>query len=196
MLDICQDAIRTYKPYVAFSGGKDSTVMLHALSQYKPLPVVIYDLGDYMPRAYQAEIEELAYKLGAHDVRVLEQRDDFLQDMERYVKEDLSKEFDLSLVGIRGGENPRRKFRVDHNIAIMGMKEMHPVGHLSNIDIWSYIVTHHVPYHSHYDRRAISTPIEDVRFGSFFDLGRANIGAEISDAFFDFKHLYHWDNHQ
>ena len=193
MLDITSDAIRAYKPYVAFSGGKDSTVMLHAVCRYKPLPVVIYDLDAYMPRQYQAEIEELAYKLGAIDVRILTQRDDFLKDMEQYVKDELSKEFNMSLVGIRSGENPRRKIRVKYNIAIMGMKEMHPVGYMSNIDIWSYIVKHKVPYHSHYDRRSISTPIEDVRFGSFFDLGRANIGAEILDAFYDFKQLYHWD---
>lgn len=60
-----------HKPYVAFSGGKDSTVVLYMVMQRYPETMVHHwDYGIYMPRELELEVVENAAKIGCKIMRV------------------------------------------------------------------------------------------------------------------------------
>ncbi len=63
---------RCLKPYVAFSGGKDSTCVLRLVLEQKPDVLVLHwDYGPYyIPRWLEQEFIENARKIGAKNIRV------------------------------------------------------------------------------------------------------------------------------
>lgn len=60
------------KPYVAYSGGKDSLVMSHAVLRENPGTLIFHwDYGPYyMPRELEREIIDMAHQIGARNLRV------------------------------------------------------------------------------------------------------------------------------
>jgi PP-loop superfamily ATP-utilizing enzyme len=69
---ICKALSRYNKPYIAFSGGKDSTCILHLVLQQKPdIMVLHWDFGPYkLPRVIENQILENAKKIGARNIQV------------------------------------------------------------------------------------------------------------------------------
>lgn len=180
-----QELIKNYRCYVAYSGGKDSTVLLHMALQADPdITVWHWDYGPYyMPRELEHEVISNAYKIGAHNVMVHttseynEGRKDeivFFKNLFSWVAETMSEAHDCCLLGLRAEESCRRRRKTRVQFRQIKSKkytlfEAYPIYQLTARDIWAYIVSHDLPYCSHYDRYGEILGIENVRFSTFFD---------------------------
>ena len=70
---IIAESLKNYKkPYIAYSGGKDSSVVLHlVLAQEPNIMVLHWDYGRYyIPRWLEKEIIQNAKKMGAKRIRI------------------------------------------------------------------------------------------------------------------------------
>ena len=171
------------KPYVAYSGGKDSLVMSHAVLQENIDTLIFHwDYGPYyMPRELEKEVIDMAYKIGAKNIRV-----DSTEVYKQKKREAISvlgrmlygrvlpglkaEGYDLSFVGLRAQEGCKRARRVSdlfENDSVL--PNCFPVRHMKARDIWAYIVSNNIPYCSHYDKYASLVGYEEVRFCTFFD---------------------------
>jgi 3'-phosphoadenosine 5'-phosphosulfate sulfotransferase (PAPS reductase)/FAD synthetase len=203
---IIKDAFDDYgKPYVAFSGGKDSTIMLHMALECDPGVVVYHwDFGQYfMPRDLEAETIEIAHKLGVanlitdtskwYDIKKRRATNVFFRihfgpKQDQFVSDGI----DLALVGLRSQESKKRKWKTSDGAFKWNgkMTECYPIYKLTSRDVWAYIVSHDLPYCSHYDRYGALIGYEEVRLSTFFDpeFKDANWGIFDSVLMPGFKH--------
>jgi len=170
------------KPYVAFSGGKDSTCVLHLVLQQKPDVLVLHwDYGPYyIPRWLEAEFIENAKKIGAKNIRVETSSEykrlgrkainvlgrDYIGKILPKLKEE---GYDLAFVGLRKEEAVKRKLRIESGTHIGPIPECWPVGSWSWRDVWAYIFSRGLPYASIYDEYAPVVGWDKVRLVTFFD---------------------------
>ena len=177
------DVLRNYnKPYIAFSGGKDSTCMLHLILEQNPDIMVLYwDYGKYyIPRKINCEIKENAKKLGAKNLRV--ETSIKYEKLKRQAKnilgEDLIKgllprlkdeRYDASFIGLRKEESLKRKIRIQAGRSLSEIKEIFPIADWTWMDVWAYIISNHLPYLSHYDLYGPIIGWNKVRMTTFFD---------------------------
>lgn len=189
-------------PYIAYSGGKDSLVMTHAVLQLYPETLVFHwDYGPYyMPRELEEEVLSIAHTIGAINLRV------DTTDMYKIKKREAisvlgrmlygrvipglkAEGYDLAFVGLRAQEGCKRTRRVAdlfENDSVL--PNCFPVRHLKARDIWAYIISNGLPYCSHYDRYASILGYENVRFCTFFDkefdkYGNSNIDGMLMTEF-------------
>lgn len=168
------------KPYVAFSGGKDSTCLLHLVLQHKPDVMVFHwDYGPYlMPRPAEQEAIEIAKKLGAQNIIVdtseqYKSRQDtgiwYKEFFGRVTKYLLEENYDLAFIGIRKEESVSRRLRIQEGHSLTRIKECWPIQNWTWRDVWAYIFANNVPYHSVYDMYAPVVGWDKARFVTFFD---------------------------
>jgi len=190
-----QDALYLYqKPYVAFSGGKDSLIMLHMILQQVPdILVWHWDYGpNYMPRNLEQEIIDICFGLGVKHLRIDSSPKYFLGRSEtnvffpalfgkvqpRLVEEG----YHLVFVGLRAEESRKRAAKTIGNLTHRApMRESYPIKDLIARDVWAYIVENDLPYCSHYDRYGELLGIENVRMATFFDPEFYKYGANHID---------------
>lgn len=159
------------KTVVAWTGGKDSTVLLHIIKEaYKgiiPFPVMFNDSTMEFPEIYQfiktiSKQWHLNLVIIPHDAKELEEfhkTKDYAKKKElsrmmkvhainNFIKRNPIKAF---LVGIRKDEHKSRSNetyfskRKDH-------VRVHPILDFTEKDIWNYIHIHNVPYVSLYNK--------------------------------------------
>jgi 3'-phosphoadenosine 5'-phosphosulfate sulfotransferase (PAPS reductase)/FAD synthetase len=202
--EIVAEATRKYKkPYIAFSGGKDSTVMLHLVLQQAPKTLVFHwDYGQYYtPREIELETIDIAHRIGAQNIRTdsspLYEKHKrtpanvfYRVFFGRTQKELVNEGYDLAFIGIRSGESTARKFKIRGNPFRWNnvLEECYPVHHFTARDVWAYIASHDLPYCSHYDRYGSLEGYENVRFCTYFDpefakLGRGNVDGVLMPEF-------------
>ena len=187
-------------PYVAYSGGKDSLIMLHLiLHEKKDISVWHWDYGDtLMPREIEKEILDNAKEIGADEV-VIRKRGDSKHAREDYKfgyahffvsLSDVKRErgWDLGFIGIRQEESLKRRRQykktfIDQNC--------YPLLNLTWKDIWAYIITNNLPYPSVYDKYAEILGYDKVRLVTFFDMEFEKFGSLYIDGVLmpEFKHL-------
>lgn len=182
------DALRqSRQPFVAYSGGKDSTVMLHLVLQQVPGIMVHHvDWGpSIMPRNIAAEILDNARHIGATNVRVEEcpERSSwgafyFGSVVPRYRREG----FGLVFVGIRADESLNRRRRIARGESLGPIPESWPLKDWSSRDVWAYIMSRNLPYGSPYDKYVPMLGLDLARFVSFFDPEMQRYGASSVDA--------------
>lgn len=192
---LLEDLIAEHRCYVAYSGGKDSTVLLHMSLQIDPdISVWHWDYGMYyMPREMEHEILENARKIGARNIIVhtaLEYSQGrkpqlvFFRHLFSWVFREMSKTYDCCMLGLRAGESCRRRLitrtYTRQNRSRPQMIVAYPIRDLTTRDVWAYIVSNNLPYCSHYDRYGELLGIENVRMSTFFDpemdrFGNSNI---------------------
>ena len=180
---IIGDALaKAKKPYVAFSGGKDSTCVLHLVLLQKPdILVLHWDFGPYyIPRWLEKEFLKNARKLGARHLRI-----ETSPEYERLGREAINvlgreyigkllpkmkdEGYDLAFVGLRKEEAVRRRLRIENQSYIGPIPECWPIGNWSWKDVWAYIFSHDLPYASIYDRYAPIVGWDQARLVTFFD---------------------------
>lgn len=184
------------KPYVAFSGGKDSTCVLHLVREIlSDCPAVHFDADCNFP-----EVDELLlstpYLITIHSK---EKFLDILQDygidgkvavrpiMKKVVDEpikELQEEYSFggSAYGLRAEEcDGRRKHFASRGHIFRyknGVLGCMPIAHWRYNDVWAYIVSMDIPYAGTYDRmwdmkereQRVSywAGITNLRFGRYF----------------------------
>ena len=191
------------KPYVAFSGGKDSTCVLHLVLQETPDVMVFHwDYGRYFfPRWLEAEVIENAKKIGAKVLRVesspiyeIKKREVlnvwgriFLGKVAPQLK---GEGFDLVFVGLRAEESGRRKRRIHARRSLTAIPECYPIASWSWRDVWAYIWSRNLPYPSIYDLYAPVVGWENARLVTFFDHQFDFLGAPQVDGvlLWQFRH--------
>ena len=194
--DNIQRALELYeKPYVSFSGGKDSTVMLHMVLEHCPDVMTFHwDYGPYyVPRELMHEILIQAKQLGSKNTRV-ETSPEYSRKKRQAVSV-LGKSlyarvtpllhkdgYDLCFLGLRAGESKKRAARTKNLFEKeRQMTNCFPVRHLSTSDIWAYIVSNELPYCSHYEKYAELKGLENVRMVTYFDPEFEHLGNQYSD---------------
>ena len=201
---IIENAFKMYKkPYVAFSGGKDSTCMLHLVLQQKP-DVMVYhwDYGPYlMPRAIEHEVVSNMIKLGAKNYLVetsdryksgentgIWYKDFFGRVTKRLIREG----YDAVFVGIRKEESIPRKLRINAKRSLSAINEVWPLQDWSWKDVWAYIFANNLPYPSTYDKYVAVLGWDRARFVTFFDKEFEHLGSINVDGVL----MWRWRNEE
>lgn len=175
-------------PYVAFSGGKDSVVMLHLiLEEYPNVKVWNWDHGSYlMPRNYQETIINNAIKQGVKKENLIVCSSNQLESPEarwdymRWYKNFFSTlsnlinkyDWDCACIGLRMEESSARKLRAKNPFNFTVDKkcpQCYPVHDWSWEDIWACIISNNLPYLKHYDLYANYSGYDRTRLCTFFD---------------------------
>jgi len=188
------------KPYIAYSGGKDSTVMAHLVLQYAPDTMVLHwDYGRaFVPEPIQREILRNAKLIGVRNLRI--ETSSLYAKLGRRAQNVLGKHmigkllpqlavegYDLAFVGLRKQESPKRKRRIRAGKPLSTIPECYPLQNWDWRDVWAYIVTHKLPYLSLYDQRAELVGYNLVRFTTLFDPEFEHLGAPAIDNFLHWR---------
>lgn len=201
---IISDAIKKYsRPYVAYSGGKDSTCVLAlVLEQIPNVEVIHWDYGPYyIPRRLEDEFIRNAQGIGAKHVRVL--TSDLYVKLGRNARGVLGREFlgkwqyrlmeegfDLAFVGLRAEESLKRRRRIKAGDEAGVIPECWPIKSWKWQDVWAYIWSNNLPYASIYDQYAALVGWDSARLTTFFDSEFDHLGASDVDGvvMWRFKH--------
>jgi len=170
-------------PYVSFSGGKDSLVMLHLVLEQKRVPVVYWDADASNPdtenflelivdkwdldmiRFKTESMMSVFRKYGINHPKIEEKT--MLATVYRPIKK-LMRDYDFDgvFVGLREEESFGRRQLIRHKGSVFwnksqGILECLPVAYFSVQDIWAYITSHDLPYNAVYDRQSL--PRNEIR---------------------------------
>ena len=173
---------RKKRCYVSFSGGKDSTVLLHlALQSQKKIPVFHWDYGVYMPREVESEIQANMRVLGAKDVsvetRASQECSAFFGAVHQFMR---GKSLEVALVGLRKEESYKRR----RKICKQPKGECYPLADWGWKDIWAYIVSNNLSYPKLYDVYGPLLGWDKAWFVTFFDPEFDSLGASNLDGLF------------
>lgn len=174
--------------YVSFSGGKDSTALLHLVLSIAPQVAIFHwDYGPYyMPRDLEREIVRNMYRIA--QIAGVPSPTVIVRSSQRYQKQKRSPAnvffpalfgrvlpelrrngYRLAFIGLRAEEGVRRRQITRSGRAPGGIQEVYPLKSWTWLDVWGYIVSRNLPYPSHYDRYALVIGWDRVRFSTFFD---------------------------
>jgi len=191
------------QPLVAFSGGKDSTVLAHVVLRVDPSVLVLHwDYGPYfVPRAIEREILRNARRLGARNVRV--ETSPAYRRLGRQARNVLGRHmiagllprmaeegYDLVFVGLREEEAVRRRHRIRAGRSLSVIPESWPLARWRWIDVWAYIVEHDLPYlEGIYDPAAALVGYDRARWTTLHDPEFGHVAAAM-DGVLHWRHRY------
>jgi 3'-phosphoadenosine 5'-phosphosulfate sulfotransferase (PAPS reductase)/FAD synthetase len=194
------EALATHRrPYVAYSGGKDSTVLVHLVLAQAPDTLVLHwDYGrSFVPQSVFQEILENARRLGVRNLRV--ETSPLYAKLGRRATNVLGRHYigrllprlaeegyDLAFVALRAEESVKRRHRIATRRSLGPIDECWPLASWSWRDVWAYIVANDLPYLSLYDARAELVGYHRARFTTLFDPEFADVGNESVD------NVLHW----
>jgi phosphoadenosine phosphosulfate reductase len=175
-LSICR------KPYVAFSGGKDSEVVLHLVIQQKPDVNVIWlhqgaefpdteEIVHRLAREWNLNLHieyvrpgllELLEEYGAYGLpaRTPYRQGDITRRLIREPSLKVAKEFgfDGIFMGLRREESRQRRFvKPSRLVKYDGLWHINPIFDWTGADVWAYINSLELPYNAVYDKTRFQT---------------------------------------
>ena len=161
-------------PYVAFSGGKDSTVVLALVREYMPdIPAVWSDDEWYLPETeeYMARIE--AEGVNLHHIRTNAWHTEWFRiagDYDGIPDYAKRQEWDLVFLGLRQEESAKRRVHL-RTCGLLyqcknGFWHCNPIGDWTWRDVWAFILSRGLDYNRAYDRLAeLGVPPRRQRIG-------------------------------
>jgi len=159
------------KPYIAFSGGKDSIVQTHILlSLDEGIKVYHHEARGKIPSTIREEIREILTSLNACNLDFVvmnSARGGWGHIQRKYVGV-----YDCCFVGLRKEEGVGRKMRMIEGEWLTDIPEIYILQDWSYKDVWAYIVENQLKYPRLYDLYSQIISISEVRFHSFFDDNR------------------------
>ena len=194
------EALTTHRrAFVSYSGGKDSTALVHLVLQHEPeIMVLHWDYGRaFVPYAVHRAILDNATALGVKNLR-METSADYVRlgrkaqnVMGRHLIGRLlpalaAEGYDLDFVGLRAEESLKRRRRIEARRMVSVIEECWPLWDWRWLDVWAYIVAHNLPYLWLYDSRARLVGYELARFTTLFDGEFSALGADALD------NVLHW----
>lgn len=188
---------RANTPYVAFSGGKDSTVCLSLARAQKPdIPAIMSHDQWLLPETdeFIHRVPQLTVIAGPHvhagGVRTWHNTrpndplitwiDCHSYPLERYVAR---QGYDGAIIGLRAAE---AGYRARHISAkgtcfqrVNGVTQAYPIAGWSDMDVWAYLLSTGTPYNTAYDRMSeLGIPMSERRVGPWWN-DRAISGGSI-----------------
>jgi len=172
-LRIIEDCFaRTASPYIAFSAGKDSSVLLHLVRSVAPdTPAVWSDDEWHYPETLDlvartpnctriaAQVQHASWfrswargaPLPEGTLWVDAPKNDGLQTHAA------ASGYDGVFIGLRADENGRRRTHLRvHGLLFFALNyqvwQCNPIGWWTIEDVWAYLLAHDVPYNAAYDR--------------------------------------------
>ena len=193
-------------PYVSVSGGKDSTVLHHLVTQrcgYDDVDVFHFDQGKLAVPGAREHVETLIEEFGGTDcVRTSKAMyDESMSQEERHSelhagrhgwirKLTEERDWDVAMLGIRAEESARRRDRYTGSppTHVMSGRQVTvaPVHELTTEDVWAYIVENELPYHEQYDKKGKllgSIDARENRLSSFQSPGLDRFGEGAVSSF-------------
>lgn len=202
-LDIIREAMEQYRPYVAFSGGKDSMALLHLVNQVRTTPGYFFDSGAETPDTLAA-VEGMGRIC---EVRVIRPRLSIIEmcrmagwwgseppgdpvywsvkDFREILIEEPSRRamadgFDAVLLGMREEENRGRMLMLRHYGAIHQRKDgvvtINPLAKWEGADVIAYCLINGLPLSQTYLRPADDRERERRRTGTALGTSGATWG--------------------
>lgn len=191
--NIIRRLLKRYKrPYVSYSGGKDSTVLLHITLQVEgDIDVFHYDYGRiFIPDSFEKQVVKNMKEIGAKKVHIRsnprdktlegrEYRSTFFQTV-RQLSAELG--WDLALVGLRAEESLKRK-RKTKNVLNTRVKphEAYPLRDWTWKDIYAYIFENNLPIPSVYYKYGELVGFDNARYVTYYDSEFRFLGADYID---------------
>lgn len=158
------------KKYVAFSGGKDSAVLLHLVYQFdNNILVYHYYREKYMPLQFEKESIKIAKAIGAEDILIIRGGDTYKKLFGKIIPDLYKRGYRYSFIGLRKDESITRRNRINANRSLSKIKEIWPLQNFKWIDIWAYLFKNDVPIHSAYKIYGPKIGWNQVRFVNFFN---------------------------
>jgi 3'-phosphoadenosine 5'-phosphosulfate sulfotransferase (PAPS reductase)/FAD synthetase len=173
-INIIEEALtKCVNPYIAFSGGKDSTVLLHLVRKVSPdIKVVFHDTGVEARQTYD-------YIKTMPEIIITKPNTTFYEVVKKYgwpgfkaqhhdgnkccvyLKEKPAKElnkkmgFDLTFLGLTIHESRNRFLLLKSRGWLYrkkdGMWKCYPIWDWTEKDVWDYIKENNIPYNKGYD---------------------------------------------
>jgi len=189
------------KPYIAYSGGKDSCVLLDLILHINPKIIVFHwDYGpNLIPRIIEYRLINNAFKIGAE--RFIYVTSDRYLTNQKYVwyKDFLDKElpklskagFDLSFIGLRAEESIIRAIKTKNILSHdKYMCNAFPLRDWTYRDVYAYLLKNKIPYlEKHYDKYSKLMGYDKSRFVTFHDPEFSQL-TECVDGILMYKHKY------
>lgn len=184
------------RPFVMFSGGKDSTVVLHlALRFRRDVWAFHWDYGPYLiPRWLEKEIIQNALEIGVKKNHLIVRRrphaetsrENFRIGYRAFwgVLASLIRErgWDLCVGALRAEESSKRKRMTLKRVQMeRGILHIYPIKDWTWKDVWAYIVSNKLPYASTYDKYGPILGWDKVRLVTFFDKEFEHFGSPLVD---------------
>jgi 3'-phosphoadenosine 5'-phosphosulfate sulfotransferase (PAPS reductase)/FAD synthetase len=162
-------------PYVALSGGKDSTVVLSLVRELLPsIPAVWSDdewwlpeTGEYIERLRRADVDVRQIRTNARHTEWFQVHGDY-DGIPDYA---IQQGFGLVFLGLRQEESNARRMHLRKLGPLFlaksdGAWHCNPIHNWTWRDVWAYIVTNGLDYNKAYDRlEEIGVPPEQQRIG-------------------------------
>lgn len=181
------------RPFVSFSGGKDSTVLTALVLRVDPnVEILHWDYGPYfVPRPIHERILANARALGVRRLRV--ETSPAYERLGRRARNVLGRAmiggllprmaregYDLTFVGLRAEEADRRRRRIEAGRSLSVIREAWPLGPWRWLDVWAYIVEHDLPYlREVYDPAAQLVGWDRARWTTLHDPEFAHVAASV-----------------